>query len=120
MSGSAIEWGRRGVGCGTRRPSLARIVAPIVAWLLSGCVSNAALIEENSAVALRSARFQARTDLQCPQVEETVESEQIIPGAPWGYFYSDYRIRADGCGRTALYGVKCRDERLCRVTRLPR
>ena len=94
-----------------------RLLAAALGVLSAGCISDTTLLEENSAVALRSARFQARTDLQCPQVEETVESEQVVPGAPWGYFYSDYRIRAEGCGRSAVYTVKCRDERLCTVTR---
>ncbi len=88
--------------------------------LATGCVSDTTLLQENSAVALRSARFQARTDLQCPQVEETVESEQLAPGAPWGYLYSDYVIRASGCGRTAVYRVTCRNEQLCKVIRNPR
>lgn len=85
--------------------------------LLHGCVSDATLLQENSAIALRSARVQARKDLQCQQTEATVLSEREVPGAPWGYLYSDYRIRAEGCGRSSIYDVECRDERLCEVTR---
>lgn len=84
---------------------------------LAGCVSDSTLLEENARIALRSARIQARKDLQCPQLAETIESEQLVSGAPWGHFYSDYDIRAEGCGRSANYRVQCRNERLCRVTR---
>lgn len=93
----------------------ARLALPFVLVLNGGCVSDTTLVQENSAAALRSVRFQARDDLQCPHLDEVIESERVVPGAPWGYFYSDYRIRAEGCGRSATYDVECRDERLCRV-----
>ena len=82
-----------------------------------GCVSDTTLLDENASVALRSARFQARSDLGCPQVSVTVLSEKEVPGAPWGYLYSDYRVAAEGCGRRVNYDVECRDERLCDVSR---
>lgn len=94
---------------------LSRCALLAVVVLLGACVSDTSLIEENAAIALRSVRFQARDDLDCPHLEESVESERVIPGAPWGFFYTDYRIRAEGCGRHAVYDVECRDERLCRV-----
>jgi hypothetical protein len=83
----------------------------------SGCVSDSSLLQENATAALRSARFQARQDLSCPQVQVSLLSEQEVPGAPWGYLYSDYRIRADGCGVSAVYTVECRNESLCDVNR---
>ncbi|MBM4201566.1 MAG: hypothetical protein FJ189_09800 [Gammaproteobacteria bacterium] len=86
--------------------------------LSAGCVSDGTLLEENAAVALRSARFQARQDLDCPGAVVNVLSEKEVPGAPWGYLYSDYRIRAEGCGSTAFYDVECRDESLCDVKRV--
>jgi hypothetical protein len=85
--------------------------------VLSGCVSDGTLLQENSAVALRSARFQARQDLNCPGASVNVVSEKEVSGAPWGYLYSDYRIRAEGCGGRAVYTVECRSESLCDVTR---
>lgn len=91
--------------------------AIVVSTLLMGCVSDTTLLDENASVALRSARFQARSDLGCPQVTVTVLSEKEVPGAPWGYLYSDYRVAAEGCGRRVNYDVECRDERLCDVSR---
>lgn len=98
-------------------PLLLAVASCVTCMLLQGCVSDSMLIEENLSVALRSARFKARTDLKCPQVDVSVESEQVVPGAPWGYLYSDYTIQAEGCGRIVGYDVKCRDEQLCRVKR---
>ena len=92
-----------------------------VVWLpalVAACVSDVTLLDENSAVALRSARVQARQDLYCPAANVHVVSEKEVPGAPWGYLYSDYRIRAEGCGRAAFYDVECRDESLCDVKQL--
>jgi hypothetical protein len=85
--------------------------------LASGCVSDSTLLQENSSVALRSARIQARQDLNCPGAKVSLGSEQEVPGAPWGYLYSDYRISAVGCGGSAIYNVECRDQSLCDVTR---
>jgi hypothetical protein len=87
----------------------------LLSILAAGCVSDGTLLDENSAVALRSARVQARKDLICPAANVSVVSEQEVPGAPWGYLYSDYRVRAEGCGGTAFYDVECRDESLCDV-----
>lgn len=101
----------------SRRTMSVGIVRLAVCIALSGCVSDATLLDENSAVALRSARFQARQDLNCPQASVMLLSETEVPGAPWGYLYSDYHIRAQGCGGSATYKVECRDERLCDVTR---
>ena len=92
-------------------------IGALLAALLTGCVSDTALLDENASVALRSARFQARSDLACPQVAVRVASEKEVPGAPWGYLYSDYRITAEGCGQRADYDVECRDESLCDVSR---
>lgn len=88
-----------------------------VCLLTSGCLSDTTLLQENSAMALRSVRFQARQDLRCPAADVEVLSEGEVPGAPWGYMYSDYRIAAEGCGSRAVYRAKCRDERLCDVKR---
>lgn len=104
---------------GRTRPLKAGI-AVFVATLLMGCVSDTTLLDENASVALRSARFQARSDLSCPQVTVTLLSEKEVPGAPWGYLYSDYRIAAEGCGRRVEYDVECRDETLCDVSRTVR
>lgn len=90
------------------------------ASFLSGCVGDTTLLQENASAALRSARFQARRDLRCPSAEVTVESEKEVPGAPWGFLYSDYRIRAEGCGARAVYDVECRDGRLCEIMHTPR
>lgn len=107
----------RAARASTCRKVLLHACAPTLAALFGGCVSDATLLEENSAVALRSARFQARDDLRCPAAEVTILSDEEVPGAPWGYLYSDYRIRAAGCGRSAVYTVECRDERLCNISR---
>ncbi len=96
------------------------LLVSALAALLVGCVSDTMLLQENSAVALRSVRFKARNDLQCPQVKALVLSEQEVPGAPWGYLYSDYRIQAEGCGQRAVYEAECRDEQLCKTTRNPK
>ena len=82
---------------------------------VAGCVSDTTLLAENSSVALRSARFQARQDMNCPTVTVTLLSDEEVPGAPWGYLYSDYHVRAIGCGASAVYKVECRDETLCDV-----
>lgn len=84
---------------------------------LSGCISDSTLLQENSAIALRSARIQARSDLDCEAATVTMMSEQEVPGAPWGFLYSDYRIQAAGCGRSAIYRAECRDRQLCDMTR---
>lgn len=99
---------------------LSGAAAAVLGLLASGCISDATLLQENAAIALRSARLQARSDLQCPQAEVTVLSEQEVPESPWGYLYSDYRIRAEGCGRSAVYTAECRDERLCDIAREPK
>lgn len=107
-------------GAAGRAPSTRPLAGAGVLLLLlsgTGCVSDATLLDENSSVALRSARFQARQDLSCPKADVALLSEQEVPGAPWGYLYSDYRIRAQGCGGSATYKVECRDESLCDVTR---
>jgi hypothetical protein len=89
----------------------------LLASLATGCVSDGTLLDENSAVALRTARALARQDLHCPAASVSIVSEKEVPGAPWGYLYSDYRVRAEGCGSSAFYAVECRDETLCDVKR---
>ncbi|MGY6215195.1 hypothetical protein ACW73L_08540 [Methylolobus aquaticus] len=97
---------------GTLRTCWSRMLALLPA-LAAGCISDGTLLDENSAVALRTVRTQARQDLSCPAATVSIVSEKEVPGAPWGYLYSDYRVRAEGCGRGAFYDVECRDETLC-------
>ena len=103
---------------GKGRPPVRRLMLFTAAFLVSACVTDSTLLNENAAVALRSARFQAREDLNCPTARVSMVSEAEVPGAPWGFLYSDYRIRAEGCGRSVVYNVECRDESLCDVTRV--
>ena len=59
----------------------------LLAALAAGCVSDGTLLDENSAMALRSARARARArqDLNCPAASVGIVSEKEVPGAPWGY-----------------------------------
>lgn len=103
----------------SRRPRVVARWLSIIAVCssFSACVSDTALLDENSAVAMRSVRAQARKDLACPSVDLRILKDAEVPGAPWGYLYSDYRIAATGCGTSAIYRAECRDEDLCDVSR---
>jgi hypothetical protein len=117
MSHISLPSNRSGFAGNENRSLVLRLSALSILCLGSGCISDSTLLQENASVALRSARFRARQDLNCPQVQVSVVSEQEMPGAPWGYLYSDYRIRAAGCSANAVYNVECRDRSLCDVTR---
>lgn len=115
MGGSEIKPDDCPTRFGIGRHWRAWIRLPVLTTMLAGCISDTALLRENAAVALRSTRFQARSNLGCDTVAVKILSEQEVPGAPWGFLYSDYRIQAIGCGRSAIYWAECRDQQLCDV-----
>jgi hypothetical protein len=87
----------------------------ILAWLLTGCVSDAELLSENTAIALRTANEQARAELRCERTNAAIVTAAEEPGPPLGELYSAYRVRVEGCGKQVVYRVECRDEKICTV-----
>lgn len=90
----------------------------ILAWLLTGCVSDTELLSENTTVALRTANERARADLRCERTNASILTEAEEPGPPLGELYSAYQVRVEGCGKQVVYRIECRDEKICAV--LPR
>lgn len=87
----------------------------LLAWLLTSCVSDAELLSENTAIALRTANELARADLLCERTSASIVTEAEEPGPPLGELYSAYQIRAVGCGKQVVYRIECRDEKICAV-----
>jgi hypothetical protein len=87
----------------------------ILAWLQTGCVSDAELLSENTAIALRVADARARADLRCERTNASIVTEAEEPGPPLGELYSAYRVRVEGCGKQIVYRIECRDEKVCAI-----
>ncbi|MGI2325527.1 MULTISPECIES: hypothetical protein [unclassified Methylococcus] len=87
--------------------------------LLSGCLSDAELLAENSRIALQTAEMRGAGELDCPRVKAAIVTEKEVPGQPLGELYSEYGVRVDGCGRTVFYDIECRDEKICAVREKP-
>lgn len=88
-----------------------RFLAPCL--LLTGCISDSELLAENSAIARQRVHQRALNDLGCAVVRETLLAEQEDAGQPLGELYSEYHIKAQGCGREMVYVLLCRDQKLC-------
>ena len=62
------------------RPGRLAASAPALALLLSGCVTDAQFLAQNSAAALRTAESRGKFELNCPEVQTTVLSQKVIQG----------------------------------------
>lgn len=91
---------------------------PVVS-LLSGCVTDAELLAENSRIALQTAETRAARELNCPQAKAEIVTKKEVPGQPLGELYSEYGIRVNGCGRAVFYDIECRDQKICAVREKP-
>jgi hypothetical protein len=91
---------------------------PVIS-VLSGCMTDAELLAENSRIALQTAETRAAKELNCPGVKAGIVTKKEVPGQPLGELYSEYGIRVNGCGRAVFYDIECRDEMICVVREKP-
>ena len=94
------------------------LVGTVAVAMLSGCALeshdahlDAGAIARYRPAAERVTQKMASSDLACPEVETSVVSRKDVEGAPLGPVWSDFRIEARGCGKTAQYIVQCKGPR---------
>jgi hypothetical protein len=94
----------------------------ILSGLLTGCVTDAQFLQQNSSAALQAVRARGQFELNCQDVQTTVLSQKVVEGIP-GYGFrgrgfeagpwTEYTVGARGCGREAVYMAVCRDPDNC-------
>ncbi len=105
-----------------------QVIAPIL-LLMSGCVTDAQFLAQNSTSALRIAENRGKFELNCPQVSTTVISQKVIQavqtggeyygiysgrvGGAWAGPWTEYTVGVRGCGREVVYMAVCRDPDSC-------
>lgn len=99
------------------------VPATVFALLLSGCVTDAEFLQQNSASALRTAEARGKFELNCDSVQTSVLSQKVVEGIQGGYGWrragamagpwTEYTVGVRGCGREAVYIAVCRDENNC-------
>lgn len=89
-------------------------IAPLL-LLVSGCVTDAQFLAQNSPAALTTAENRAKFELNCPQVDASILSQKVmnIQGVRFGYEWAEYTIGVRGCGREAVYMTTCQDPSTC-------
>lgn len=91
---------------------LRKMTAPaFLALLITGGCS--ALSMENTGPAIDAVVNHARFDLECPDVQATVDSQEAVKTSQ--FIGSEHTITASGCGRQAVYVTHCRAEGSCEV-----
>lgn len=110
-----------------RNGSLKGLCVPLglgaMAALLTGCVTDAEFLAQNSSAALRAAEARGGFELACSGAQSQVLSQKIIQGVQGGYGWrnpgawagpwTEYTIGVSGCGKRVVYMVVCRDENSC-------
>jgi hypothetical protein len=96
------------------RRSWRGVIAPVL-LLVSGCVTDAQFLAQNSSAALTTAENRAKFELNCPQVASSILSQKVmdIQGVRFGYEWTEYTISVRGCGRETIYMTTCQDPSTC-------
>jgi hypothetical protein len=94
----------------------------VFALLVTGCVTDAQFLAQNSSAALRTAESRGKFELNCPEVTTAVLSQKVVEGVQGGYGrfagawagpWTEYTVGVRGCGREAVYVTVCRDPDSC-------
>lgn len=92
----------------------------VLGSIMTGCVTNAEFLQQNSPSAMNTALTRGRFELNCPDATGTVLSQKVtyINGLgvgfnSAGYEWAEYTIGVKGCDKQAVYMVACRDQDNC-------
>ncbi len=94
-----------------------RRVVPLLAGVValasvSGCVSQQQMLAAKQQTAMQTAASRGQFDLNCPQAEPILLSQEVTQPAlqgPWvaGIEREEYTIGVQGCGQRKTYVVIC-------------
>lgn len=93
--------------------TLVRAGAGLVALVAaSGCVSQQQMLAGKQTMAMQTAASRGQFDLNCPQAEPVLLSQEVTQPAlqgPWvaGIEREEYTIGVQGCGQRKTYVVIC-------------
>jgi len=79
---------------------------------LSGCASQAQMLQKNQAMALQEAQGRGRFEMNCPEATAVIISQEVIQPAlqgPWvgGIQRYEYTVGVSGCGQRRTYVAIC-------------
>lgn len=96
------------------------LVPLLITLMISGCVTNAEFLAQNSSSAMNTALTRGRFELNCSEATGTVLSQKVtyinglgVGVGSAGYEWAEYTIGVKGCDKQAVYMVACRDQDNC-------
>ncbi len=84
----------------------------LVAFLMTGCVSQTQFLDSKQATATQTALNRAQFEMNCPEATADVISREVIQPALQGPYVggiqrAEYTIGVTGCGKRSTFVVIC-------------
>jgi len=87
---------------------LSVLLAPLAALIVSGCQTQAQILQSEQGVATQVAVNRGRFELGCPQATGTILSSNVLQPVVWGgQERAEYTVGVAGCGQRKTYIVVC-------------
>jgi hypothetical protein len=81
---------------------------PLAALIVSGCQTQAQILESEQGMATQVAVNRGRFELGCPQASGTILSSNLLQPVVWGGLErAEYTVGVEGCGQRKTYIVVC-------------
>lgn len=83
-------------------------LAPLAALIVTGCQTQAQLLQSDAPTATQVAVNRGRFELGCPQATGTILSSNVLQPVVWGgQERAEYTVGVEGCGQRKTYIVVC-------------
>lgn len=84
----------------------------VAAFALSGCASQAQILQQNQSMAIQEALGRGRFEMNCPEATAVIISQEVIQPALQGRWMVgvqryEYTIGVSGCGQRRTYVAIC-------------
>jgi hypothetical protein len=96
----------------SRQLVLSTLAGLLAIVALSGCASQAQLLNQTQGMAIQTALSRGKFEMSCPEATAVVISQEVVQPAlqgPWvgGIQRYEYTIGVSGCGQKKAYIVIC-------------